>query len=75
MITRHAMPLATYLPALAEAHHVDSLFEVKTVLVKNDEDDGRPILFVPGCYAVPGGKIDNIYDVLEKLSMEDICID
>ena len=65
-----------YLPAVLEAKHVDSLFEVKTVLVKNEGDDGRPILFekhaeLPGCYSVLGGKIDNIYDVLEKLETEE----
>jgi hypothetical protein len=43
--------------------------------VKNEGDDGRPILFekhleMPGCYSVLGGKIDNIYDVLEKLDAE-----
>jgi glycine/D-amino acid oxidase-like deaminating enzyme len=64
-----------YLSALLEAKYVDSLFEVKTVLVKNEGDDGRPILFekhaeLPGCYSVLGGKIDNIYDVLEKLDAE-----
>jgi hypothetical protein len=26
---------------------------------------------LPGCYSVLGGKIDNIYDVLEKLDAED----
>jgi glycine/D-amino acid oxidase-like deaminating enzyme len=66
---------ARYLPAIADAHQVGSLFEVKTVLVKNEGDDGRPILFerhpgMPGCYSVLGGKIDNIYDVLEKLDAE-----
>ncbi len=25
---------------------------------------------MPGCYSVLGGKIDNIYDVLEKLDAE-----
>jgi hypothetical protein len=64
-----------YLPAMLDAKYVDSLFEVKTVLVKNEGDDGRPILFekhpeLPGCYSVLGGKIDNIYDVLEKLDAE-----
>ena len=48
---------------------------LKTILLKNDGDDGRPILFekhaeLPGCYSVLGGKIDNIYDVLEKLGDE-----
>lgn len=61
-----------YLPAISDARYVDSLFEVKTVLVKNEGDDGRPILFerhpeLPGCYSILGGKIDNIYDVLAKL--------
>lgn len=66
-----------YLPALLDARHVDSLFEVKTVLRKNEGDDGRPILFekhaeLPGCYSVLGGKIDNIYDVLERIDQEPL---
>lgn len=65
-----------YLPAALEAKYVGSLFEVKTILVKNEGDDGRPILFekhaeLPGCYSVLGGKIDNIYDVLETLEKEE----
>jgi glycine/D-amino acid oxidase-like deaminating enzyme len=65
-----------YLPSLLDAKHIDSLFEVKTVLLKNEADDGRPILFerhaeLPGCFSVLGGKIDNIYDVLEKLETEE----
>lgn len=64
-----------YIPSVRGARHIDSLFEVKTVLMKNEADDGRPILFekhpeLPGCYSVLGGKIDNIYDVLEKLDAE-----
>ncbi|MDD0982922.1 NAD(P)/FAD-dependent oxidoreductase [Pseudomonas shahriarae] len=66
-----------YIPEVLKAKHVDSLFEVKTVLVKNEGDDGRPILFerhlaLPGVYSILGGKIDNIYDVLEKLDAEYI---
>ncbi len=66
-----------YIPEVLKAKHIDSLFEIKTVLVKNEGDDGRPILFekhaeLPGCYSVLGGKIDNIYDVLEKLEAENI---
>ena len=61
-----------YLPVLEDARFVESMFEVKTILVKNEGDDGRPILFeahaeLPGCYSILGGKIDNIYDVLEQL--------
>lgn len=64
-----------YLPSIGSAAHVESLFEVKTILTKNESDDGRPILFekhedLPGCYSVLGGKIDNIYDVIEKLDAE-----
>jgi hypothetical protein len=62
-----------YLPCLAHSRYVDSLFEVKTVLVKNEIDDGRPILFrqhygMKNLSIVMGGKIDNIYDILLKLS-------
>ena len=74
-VDRMVRDTARYLPAILDAQHVDSLFEVKTVLVKNECDDGRPILFekhvkLPGCYSILGGKIDNIYDVLEKLDEE-----
>lgn len=58
-----------YLPALRGVRHVRSLFEIKTVLLRNEDDDGRPILFrtdygLPGLSVVLGSKIDNIYDVL-----------
>jgi glycine/D-amino acid oxidase-like deaminating enzyme len=61
-----------YLPALSRARHVQSLYEVKTVLLKNEIDDGRPILCrehygLKNLYLVMGGKIDNIYDVLKYI--------
>ena len=61
-----------YMPILSEVIKRDSLCEIKTVLVQNEGDDGRPILFheepsMPGCYTIMGGKIDNIYDVLEVI--------
>lgn len=76
-VDRMVRDVARYMPAISGARYVDSLFEVKTVLVKNEGDDGRPILFerhseVPGCYSVLGSKIDNIYDVLEKLDAEPL---
>lgn len=76
-VDRMVRDVARYLPAVMDAQYVDSLFEVKTVLVKNEGDDGRPILFekheeLPGCYSILGGKIDNIYDALEKLDEEQI---
>jgi len=74
-VDRMVRDVGRYLPAVLDAKYVESLFEIKTVLLKNDVDDGRPILFekhpeLPGCYSVLGGKIDNIYDVLEKLDSE-----
>ncbi|MBI5742115.1 MAG: FAD-dependent oxidoreductase [Nitrospirae bacterium] len=61
-----------YLPLVKEVQYVDSLYEVKTVLIKNEIDDGRPILFrkdygIKNFSIVMGGKIDNIYDVLEMI--------
>lgn len=74
-VERMVRDVKRYLPAIEDAQYIRSLFEVKTVLLKNEGDDGRPILFeryaeLPGCYSVLGGKIDNIYDVLEKLDSE-----
>lgn len=61
-----------YLPVIGEAKHVRSLYTIKTVLVQNEVDDGRPILLrwhpeLGGMATVMGGKIDNIYDVLAAL--------
>jgi glycine/D-amino acid oxidase-like deaminating enzyme len=74
-VDRMVRDVGRYMPLLLQAKYVESLFEVKTVLVKNEGDDGRPILFeshpeLPGCHSVLGGKIDNIYDVLERLKNE-----
>jgi glycine/D-amino acid oxidase-like deaminating enzyme len=60
-----------YMPLLKKAEYEKSLFEIKTVLLNNEIDDGRPILFkqdyggIENLFVVLGGKIDNIYDVLE----------
>lgn len=61
-----------YLPILQEAQHIDSLYEVKTILLQNEVDDGRPILFrrdygLRNHSLIAGGKIDNIYDILKKI--------
>ncbi len=76
-VDRMVRDVGRYIPEVLKAKHMDSLFEVKTVLVKNEGDDGRPILFeqhveLPGCYSILGGKIDNIYDVIETLEKENI---
>ena len=49
-----------------------SLFDIKTVLARNEEDDGRPILVeqsheIPRVFSILGSKIDNIYDVRKFL--------
>jgi glycine/D-amino acid oxidase-like deaminating enzyme len=74
-VDRMVRDVARYMPAVLDAKYVESLFEIKTILVKKEYDDGRPILLekypeLPGCYSVLGGKIDNIYDVLERLDGE-----
>jgi glycine/D-amino acid oxidase-like deaminating enzyme len=65
--------IARYVPQLAGMRHVDSIWEIKTVLTKSENDDSRPILFKPhhglqNFTTIMGGKIDNVYDVLEELS-------
>jgi glycine/D-amino acid oxidase-like deaminating enzyme len=64
---------ARYLPALAGCRHVDSLWEVKTVLPASERDDGRPILMehdvgLPGLTCVLAAKIDNVFDMLDAVS-------
>lgn len=59
-----------YIPALKECEYKDSLWEVKTTLPRSAMDDSRPILFkqdygIKGLHCIIGGKIDNIYDMIE----------
>lgn len=71
--TRHRhmiLDARRYVPCLAEAQWRRSLYEVKTVLVKNEKDDGRPILYQrqpqdSRIISIMGGKIDNIYDLFD----------
>ena len=65
-----------FLPCLVGADYRKSLFAVKTVLTRNERDDGRPILLHrhserPGFFSVMGGKIDNIYDLFDVLPQVD----
>lgn len=69
--------VSRYLPSFAGAQYKESIFEIKTVLMKSEADDSRPILYekhasLPGFFSVLGGKIDNIYDVIEKLETENL---
>ena len=68
---------ARYLPCLSEAETLGSLFEIKAILVRNEGDDGRPILVErgleqPRIVSVLGGKIDNVYDV--RMALRDIMM-
>ncbi|MDR5793742.1 FAD-dependent oxidoreductase [Caballeronia sp. LZ008] len=71
-VDRMVRDSARYLPILEDAQYADSLFEIKSVLLNNERDDGRPILLerhaqMPRCFSILGGKIDNVFDVLERL--------
>ena len=65
---------ARYLPVLSGVRSEGSLFEVKTVLLASEDSDSRPILFrrdyggLKGFHVAMGGKIDNIYDLLETIA-------
>ncbi|MBG3876440.1 FAD-binding oxidoreductase [Desulfovibrio oxamicus] len=65
---------ARYLPVLGGVRQEGSLFEVKTVLLASEDSDSRPILFrrdyggLKGFHVAMGGKIDNIYDLLETIA-------
>ena len=46
------------------------------MLPRSESNDSRPILFkpdhgLPGLHNVMGGKIDNVYDVVEELSRRE----
>jgi glycine/D-amino acid oxidase-like deaminating enzyme len=61
-----------YLPLMRETRFVESLFEVKTVMPRSEQDDSRPILLHrsaehPALISVLGAKIDSVYDVEEAL--------
>ncbi len=62
-----------YLPVLEGLEPIGSRYEVKTVLLRNESDDGRPIMLHhnavnPNYMTVLGGKLDNIYDLFEALN-------
>jgi glycine/D-amino acid oxidase-like deaminating enzyme len=62
-----------YIPILADVKYKESLWEVKTILPSSDTNDSRPILFkanygLSGLHCVMGGKIDNVYDVIQTIN-------
>lgn len=63
-----------YLPLLGKSRYDSSLWEVKTVLPFTEGDDARPILYkrnhgLKNYTCIMGGKIDNIYDILQELTV------
>lgn len=66
-----------FMPCLDQCKWLGSLYETKTVLLRNESDDGRPILLHRspthrGIIKVLGGKLDNIYDLFDALSAEQV---
>jgi glycine/D-amino acid oxidase-like deaminating enzyme len=62
-----------YIPIMEDISYRESLWAVKTILPRSESDDSRPILFkdnygLPGLHCVMGGKIDNVYDVLNTIN-------
>ena len=67
-----------YVPLMKRAQFVHSHFEIKTVLLQNEIDDGRPILCrsnygMKGLFVVLGAKIDNIYDIIQAVESGSIA--
>ena len=61
-----------YLPIMRDTRYVDSIWEVKTIMPRSEQDDSRPILLrrsdeYPACLTVLGAKLDSVYDVEEAL--------
>ena len=66
---------ARYLPAIQAGKYHESLWDVKTLLPRSETDDSRPILFrahygMRNLFVIMGGKIDNVYDVVDALDAE-----
>jgi glycine/D-amino acid oxidase-like deaminating enzyme len=64
-----------FLPAMRGARYVDSIFEVKTVMPRSEQDDSRPIVLRrsdehPALLTVLGAKIDSVYDVEDALNAQ-----
>jgi hypothetical protein len=66
---------ARYLPAMRASRYISSIFEVKAVMPRSEQDDSRPILLRrcpehPDLFSVLGAKIDSAYDVEDALACE-----
>ena len=61
--------IARYIPDIYKSRYLKSTYEIKTLLIENEVNDGRPILYkkdeeIPNLYSILGGKIDNVYDMI-----------
>ncbi len=61
-----------YIPLMQKSKYKESLYQIKAILKLNELNDGRPILYrkdyiLKNLDVVLGGKIDNIYDIVEKI--------
>ena len=59
-----------YMPILSKLKYIESLFEIKTIVSRNEVDDGRPIVLKKhsdSIYSILGTKLDNIYDLEERI--------
>lgn len=66
-----------YLPILNQMKHRESMFEIKTLIAETETTDARPILFkknyhIENFHIVLGGKIDNAYDIIDLLKLNNI---
>ena len=60
---------------MSRAKWIESKYEIKTVLLQNESDDGRPILYhrdssQSRIVTIMGGKLDNIYDLFTLMNAE-----
>ena len=66
---------AKYLPIIKYSTYEKSFYEIKSILIKSELNDSRPILFhqsriSPNIFSIIGGKIDNIYDLFEIIKLK-----
>jgi hypothetical protein len=63
-------------PPIAKLKHIGQILEIKTLLKNSLREDSRPILFIKhklsGAYSILGGKVDNVFDMIERLNQERI---
>ena len=66
---------ARFVPAIEKCRYLESVWEIKGLLPRSQNNDSRPILVRldhghPGLHIVVGGKLDNVYDVLDELDAQ-----